>query len=70
MENGLSDDPSEPEQELFENLSHGDRDVLSNGFGPNVYACWNVWNVRVGSELSVRGGGDLQRGLALIRQEV
>ena len=71
MKNGLPTAPSEIEEALFDDLSPGDRAILSNGFGQNVYRCWNVWNVPSPKhELLTRGQGDLEHGLALIGGEV
>ena len=71
MNNGLPEAPSEIEEALFDNLSPGDRTILSNGFGQNVYRCWNVWTVPSPKhELLTRGQGDLEHGLALIGGEV
>ena len=69
MKDGLPEALSETELELFEGVSRADRAVLTRGFGPNVYACWNIWSVQVRSELRTRGLGDLERGIALIRKE-
>ena len=70
MKNGLSKSPSAFEAALFGGLPRAARAILSNGFGPNVYECWNVWEVRAESELRARGQGDLERGIDLIRGEV
>lgn len=70
MNYGLSESPSEVEEALFGGLTPADRIVLSDGFGPNVYQCWNIWNVQAESELYARGQGDLEHGIALIRGEV
>ena len=68
---GLPDAPSATEQELFDGLSDTDRNVLAEGFGPNVHECWTLWHVRgIRDELLVRGQGDLERGIALIRSEL
>lgn len=68
--NGLSQSPSAAEEKLFDRLTPMDRTILSNGFGPNVYECWNIWNVQAESELRARGQGDLEHGIGLIRGEV
>ena len=70
MKNGLPDRPSAVEEALFQDLSHGDRQVLSHGFGDNVYKCWTHWNVQSKTELLRRSQGDLERGIDLIRKEV
>ena len=71
MKRGLSEAPSEIEQELFDGLPDADREILAAGFGPNVHECWNVWRVReVRHELLTRGQGDLEHGIELIRQEL
>lgn len=70
MKDGLPDAPSIDEEELFRGLSGESRTLLSRGFGGNVYKCWTVWHVQAGPELLARGSGDLERGIALIRQEV
>ena len=71
MKNGLSTAPSEIEDALFDDLSPGDRTILSDGFGQNVYRCWGVWTVPSPKhELRTRGQGDLEHGLDLIRGEV
>ena len=70
MKSGLSEDPSETEQELFEGLSAAVRETLGRGFGRDVHACWELWNVQAGNDLCRRGGGDLVYGLRLIRNEV
>lgn len=70
MKHGLPREPTAGEEELFEGLSPPDKDVLSDGFGPNVDECWNVWNVQAVNELRARGQGDLEHGIALIRREV
>lgn len=70
MNNGLSSQPSEIEEELFSDLHQANHALLSDGFGANVYQCWCIWNVQAKHELDRRGQGDLQRGIALIRKEV
>ena len=71
MKDGLPTVPSRIERDLFDELPNSDREVLAEGFGPNVHECWNVWTVReVESELRTRGGGDLERGIELIRREL
>ena len=74
MKRGLPDAPSkvsEVEQELFDELPDADREILAEGFGPNVGDCWNQWQVRdVKNDLLARGRGDLERGIALIRKEL
>ena len=55
---------------LFETLSPADRMILSNGFGPNVHKCWTLRSVPAKAELSLRGQGDLEHGIKLIRREV
>lgn len=74
MKRGLPDDPSkvsEGERELFDGLSDADREILAEGFGPDVHECWNQWQVRdVKNDLLARGRRDLERGIALIRKEL
>ena len=71
MKRGLSDDPSEVEQALFDGLSDADREILAEGFGPKVHECWNQWQARdVKDELLARGRGDIERGIELIRKEL
>ena len=71
MKQGLPDTPSATEQELFDGLSDGDREILAEGFGPNVHECWTLWHVRgIRDDLLARGQGDLERGIALIRKEL
>ena len=70
MNNGLPNAPSATEAALFSGLHLAHQAVLSNGFGANVYQCWNIWNVQAKDELVRRGQGDLQRGIALIWKEV
>ena len=71
MKHGLPDAPSPVERELFEKLADPDREILADGFGPNVYKCWNLWHVRdIRDELLARGRGDLERGIELIRREL
>ena len=70
MKNGLSQSLPDIEEALFDELTLADRNLLSDGFGPNVYECWNVWNVQAESELRARGQDDLEHGIALIRGEV
>ena len=70
MKDGLPDEPSMPEEELFQGLSSRSRTILSRGFGKNVHKCWTLWHVQAGPELLTRGQGDLERGIALIRKEV
>ena len=70
MKGGLPATLSPAEQHLFGGLSAGDRAILSQGFGRNVSACWTLENVSAGQELRIRGQGDLERGLCLIRKEV
>ena len=70
MKNGLPEELSEIEQELFGALSPVDREILSDGFGPSVYKCWLVWTIQAKNELLNRGQGDLKRGMNLIRKEV
>ena len=71
VRDGLPDEPSEVERELFDGLSDADREILAEGFGPKVHECWNQWQVRgVKDELLARGRGDLKRGIELIRKEL
>lgn len=70
MKGGLPATLSPAEQQLFGGLSAVDRAILSQGFGPNVSACWSHGNVYAGQELKIRGQGDLEHGLCLIRNEV
>ena len=71
MKHGLPKAPSRIERDLFDDLTDADRDVLAEGFGPNVHECWNIWTVReVEGELRTRGRGDLERGIELIRREL
>ncbi len=70
MKEGLRNAHTEIEQDLFADMPSNDRRVLSQGFGPNVYQCWNFWEGQAGNELRRRGQGDLERGVELIRREV
>ena len=71
MKDGLPEAPSAIEEDLFADLPEADREILATGFGPNVHECWNLWHVReVGNELRTRGQGNLENGIALIRQEL
>ena len=70
MKFGLRKASSVPEHQLFAGLSSADRKILQYGFGENVDACWNLWNVPAKSELTIRGQGDLELGIELIRSEV
>ena len=70
VRNGLPDEPSAVEKELFNGLSTLDKKTLSSGFGPNVHKCWDAWHVQVTQELRTRGQGDLELGIKLIRREV
>ena len=70
MKSGLPKTLSPVEQELFGELSPADRTILSSGFGPHLHACWTLCNVPAKTELAVRGQGDLERGIDLIRREV
>lgn len=58
------------DQLLFEGLSKADRETLSRGFGNHVHECWTYCEVSARHELKIRGQGDLERGLCLIRREV
>ena len=70
MKSGLPGTLSDVEQALFGGLSQMDRAILSNGFGQNVYACWTVEDIPAKKQLSIRGQGDLERGIHLIRSQV
>ena len=70
MKCGLPPILSPAEQSLFAGLSSTDRATLFHGFGPNVPVCWTVSTEPVKAELSIRGQGDLERGIDLIRSEV
>ena len=71
MKHGLPEAPSQIEQDLFDELPDSEREILAEGFGPNVHECWNLWHLRgVRSELRARGRGDLERGIELIRREL
>ena len=70
MNNGLSENPSELEQNLFANLPEEDREILGGGFGPNVYKCWTIQDIAAADELRHRGQGDLEHGISLIREAV
>ena len=69
MKDGLPEAPSAIERELFDGLSATDREILSRGFGGNVYKCWNLWQGQAKNELLDRGQGDLECGIELIRKE-
>lgn len=70
MKNGLPMEPVAAEAELFDGLSPRDMNLLSDGFGPNVHECWNDWRFQAMQELRARGRGELERGIALIREGV
>ena len=70
MNNGLSEDPSESERNLFANLPEEDRTILGGGFGPNVHNCWTIEDIAAADELRLRGQGDLEHGISLIREAV
>lgn len=70
MKDGLSDELSVAEAELFQGLSSTARALLSRGFGTNIYKCWTIWHGQAKRELLTRGRGDLQHGIALIQKEV
>ena len=70
MKNGLPEAPSAIEHELFDGLSSTDRDILSRGFGQDVYRCWTLWQGQAKNELLARGQGDLERGIDMIWREV
>ena len=71
VKHGLPDAPSPIEKKLFNGLPDTDREILSEGFGPNVHECWNQWHVRgVRDELLARGQDDLECGVELIRKEL
>ena len=70
MKHGLPDALTDIEQELFRDLPATDRQVLSIGFGPNIYECWDRWEGQAEIELRRRGQGDLERGIEMIRREV
>ena len=70
MKRGLPGVPSQVKQELFDGLLPADRAVLSKGFGKEVHDCWALQNVSAKAELVLRGQGDLEHGLELIRREV
>ena len=70
MKNGLPCILSEVEKELFDGLSPADETILSKGFDKNVHECWTLRNVSAKTELVLRGQGDLEHGLELIRREV
>ena len=70
MKNGLPAKLSNAEHLLFGGLSTADRAILNRGFGRNVYLCWNICNGPAKQELIIRGQGDLEHGIELIRREV
>ena len=71
MKHGLPVNPSASEEDLFDGLPDVDREILATGFGENLHECWDLWHVReVENELRVRGRGDLEFGIKLIRREV
>ena len=71
MNDGVPETLSAIEADLFDCLPNADRETLATGFGPTVHECWNLWHVRdIGNELRTRGRGDLEHGIALIRQEL
>jgi hypothetical protein len=67
---GLSEEPSASESELFADLNNQARETLASGFGEKVGACWELWEVKADRALRARGRGDLELGLSMIRQEV
>ena len=71
MKHGLPRILSQVEQNLFDDLPDADREILARGFGPNIHECWNLWHVReVRDELRIRGRGDPERGIEMIRREL
>ena len=70
MNNGLSENPSDSERNLFAGLPQQDRTILAGGFGPNVYKCWSIQEITAADELRIRGQGDVEYGIALIREAV
>ncbi len=70
MKHGLPNGDDGPQAELFESLSNNARLTLSNGFGGNIDACWDVWGVQIRDALRERGREDLEHGIELLRQEV
>lgn len=70
MKEGLRAEPSESEEALFRELPSRSRELLAQGFGRNVYKCWRCWNVTARPELVIRGRGDLEDGIALIRKGI
>ena len=70
MKCGLPDTLSDIKNELFTGLSQSDRAILSSGFGSKVHKCWALSDVNAKQELIVRGEGDLERGIQLMRSEV
>ena len=55
---------------LFNGLSAHHRAILNNGFGSNLEECWKLCNGSAKQELIIRGQGDLEHGIELIRREV
>ena len=70
MNNGLSENPSESERDLFAGLPQEHRAILADGFGPNVHTCWTIQEITDADELRNRGQGDLEHGIALILEAV
>ncbi len=70
MNNGLSESPSASERALFASLPNDDRAILASGFGPNVHTCWTIQDVVAADDLRLRGQGDLEHGIKLIREAV
>ena len=70
MKDGLPEILSADDEKLFGTLSATDRATLSTGFGPNVHACWALCDGPAKAELAIRGQGDLEHGVDMIRHEV
>lgn len=70
MRRGLSTLMSPVERRLFGDLSVADREILFRGFGPDLGQCWTLHGVSASRELRIRGQGDLELGISLIRSEV
>jgi hypothetical protein len=71
MKEGLPATLSPDVATVFASVSSSDGAKLTSGFGNEVGACWDEYaGMQASHSLRIRGRGDLEKGLRLIRQEV
>jgi len=70
MKKGLPNDRDNIIRPLYNDLSEENYTVLIDGFGRDVYGCWQYLDDDHKIELRTRSQGDLEHGISLIRKQI